>query len=196
MSKKTSMVVSDQKKIIGLCCILILTLAPSQCNKKTSPPSQPDLPPSMLSSANEMLEQHDETEGFVKRFKGGSFSPQQIEFVQGKYETTRSKINPELDRIRQDIDKTTSDQEETDFREQAKAAVDENVVLSSLLETAVTGASPNNLNNFVIRHVNSLPGSWVSVWKMSQGLNPTQKQQFLQFLNKRLKWKTWEEIKP
>jgi len=181
---------------MGLCCILLFTLAPSQCNKNPSNPAQPDLPASILSPTNEMLEQHDETENFVKRFKGGNFSQQQIEFVQMKYEHARSSINPVLDQIRQDIDKTTNQQDEASFRGQAKNAVDENVVLSALLETAVTGASPNNLNNFVLRYVNSLPGSWVTVWKTSQGLSQAQKPQFLQFLDKSLKWKAWEEIKP
>lgn len=182
-------------------CVMVLTMAPSKCGHGGGSGTVPamTLPPGLtqsdLTAAAAVLRQRTESEDMAKQFKHGNFSANQTEFVVSKYEPALTKTNALLDRIRQDIDASPTEQDEAAFKEQARDDVGACVVLDSLLETALhPGISPLNLGNYVLRNANTLPDSWVAVWKASRRLSTAEKQQFLAYVDGELKWKTWQAI--
>lgn len=189
--------------LIARCCLMLcamaFTMAPAKCGGGGGAGPATTLPPGLeqsdLTAAAAVLRQRTETEDMVRQFKRGSFDAHQIEFVMSKYDGPMTKANALLDRIGKDIDATPTAQDEDAFKHQATDAVGDCVVLDSLLETALhPGISPLNLSNYVLRNANSLPGWWVDVWKASRKLGPAEKQQFLVYLDRELKWKTWQAI--
>lgn len=179
-------------------CVLVFTLAAFKCGSggkgETSVPT--GLSPSDVEAATSVLRQRTETEDMVRRFKKQNFTPAQVEFAQSKYESALTKVNAALERIRQDIGGSPSSLEEADFRKQADDAVGDSVIVDSLLETALRpGVSPLDLQNYVLLNANKLPDAWVAVWKASRSLSPADKQLFLTYLDKELKWKMWQAVK-
>jgi hypothetical protein len=186
-------------KCCFLLCVMAFTMAPSRCGGGGQG-HMSNLPPGLtqsdLQAAAAVLRQRTETEDMVRRFKKGGFNADQIEFVMSKYDGPLAKTNATVERIRQDIEAAPTAQDESAFRTQASDAVGDCVVLDSLLETALRpGIPPTQLGNYVLLNANSLPDSWVAVWKASRRLSPADKQQFLAYLDKELKWKTWQAIK-
>ncbi len=181
-----------------LYCVMVVALSAFRCPGHHEPAITlpAGLDPSDMQAADAVLKQRTETEDMVKRFKKQGFSSSQIQFAKNKYDSSLAKVNAALERIKQDISASPGSQEEADFRSQADAAVGDSVVLDSLLETALNpGISPTNLTNYVLLHANTLPDSWVTVWKASRKLSVADRQQFLVYLDQELKWKNWEAIK-
>ena len=190
-------------RLISSCflfCIMVVALSAFKCGRGGQQQPATNLPaglePSDVQAAGLVLRQRTETEDMVSRFKKKDFSSSQIEFAKIRYDRSMAKANEALERIRQDITSSPGSQEEAEFRSLAQAAVDDCVVLDSLLETALNpGISPLNLSNFVLRNANTLPDAWVAVWKASRKLQAADRQQFLVYLDRELKWKRWEAVK-
>lgn len=184
-----------------LFCVMVVALSAFKCgsgggDQQPTTHLPAGLEPSDVQAAASVLRQRIETEDMVKRFKKQDFSSSQIAFAKSRYDSSMTKANAALERIRQDIAASPSSQEETEFRSQAQAAVDDCVVLDSLLETALNpGISPINLHNYVLLNANRLPDSWVTVWKASRKLGAADRQQFLVYLDRELKWKSWGQVK-
>jgi len=182
-----------------LFCFLVIALSAFKCGRGGQQQPTANLPaglaPSDVQAAGLVLRQRTETEDMVSRFKKKDFSSSQIEFAKIRYDRSMAKANAALDRIRQDITSSPGSEQEAEFRGLAQAAVDDCVVLDSLLETALNpGISALNLSNFVLRNANTLPDAWVAVWKASRKLQAADRQQFLVYLDRELKWKRWEAV--
>jgi hypothetical protein len=138
--------------------------------------------------------QADESQDFVARFKGkeNSFGSGQINLAKGKYSQALTEVNSTVDELKQAI-AGTSTLNEDGFKTKARSAVDANVLLNTLMENAVFGTVGQH--NFLIHNANTLPDAWTKLRNIGPTLPAEQKQEFVGFLDSRIRFKSWDLIK-
>jgi len=179
---------------LALPVVLVLLLFSSKCDHppQTTPP--PDIGADAKNALQMVLKQSEESQDFVARFKGkaSTYTPQQIEFAQEKYGQTMTAVNSVVDEIKKAMTGSTTLSAD-EFKTKAKAAVDSNVTLNTLMEKAVDNAT--TFDNFVLTNANTLPDSWTTLWRTAPSLSQAQKQQFESFLESNIRYKSWDVIK-